>query len=297
MADPLRSISVVLLGVTACAWLDGIAEAQLTPYNPYADSQESQPPVAADGTLNWGSFYKSAAMQKSYERLWNMGACRGNSKSITIPVERNKLAINTLPEVTFSGRVRGTAGTSRGGLIAFAEGGAVDDSEAPVIVAQLHPAGVTHLQIGGPMPLAALHPGMTVRLRAQVDDKGRATAPVRAIDVVSPPDGFVPDAVRPGAPGTIVGDVQRITDRLLVVQVAAGRLRRLSIPLSAETSVAVVDSSRLDLVSPGDSLEVTGRRWTGDGCMGAATVFASRLVVKKPAPVPDGHDPLASGTK
>lgn len=297
MAHPLRSISIVLLGVVACAWLGGVAEAQLTPYNPYAESQELQPPVAADGTLNWGSFYKSAAMQKSYERLWNMGACRGNSKSITIPVERNKLAINTLPEATFSGRVRGTAGTSRGGLIAFAEGGAVDDSEAPVIVAQLHPAGVTHLQIGGPMALAALHPGMTVRLRAQVDDKGRATAPVRAIDVVSPPDGFVPDAVRPGAPGTIVGDVQRITDRLLVVQVAAGRLRRLSIPLSAETSVTVVDSSRLDLVSPGDSLEVTGRRWTGDGCMGAATVFASRLVVKKPAPVPDGHDPLGSGTK
>ena len=81
------------------------------------------------------------------------------------------------------------------------------------------------------------------------------------------------------------------------MQVAAGRLRRLSIPLSAETSVTVVDSSRLDLVSPGDSLEVTGRRWTGDGCMGAATVFASRLVVKKPAPVPDGHDPLGSGTK
>jgi hypothetical protein len=44
-----------------------------------------------------------------------------------------------------------------------------------------------------------------------------------------------------------------------------------------------MDATRLDLVAPGDAVEVTGRRWTGDGCMGAGTVFASKLTITKAA--------------
>ena len=61
--------------------------AQPVPYNPYADGHDPLPPVAADGTLHWGPFYKSAAIQKSYERLWSLGACRGTNKAITIRSE------------------------------------------------------------------------------------------------------------------------------------------------------------------------------------------------------------------
>jgi hypothetical protein len=289
-------VRIVLFAATALGSVTEPVLGQLVPYNPYAESQEAVPPVAADGTLHWGSFYKSAAIQKSYERLWNLGACRGTNKAITTPVERNKLVIDNLPEASLSGRARGTAGTSHGGLIAFSEGGGSGES-APVLVAQLHPAGVTHVQIGGPIAVAALKPGMTIRLRAQVDDKGRSSSPLRSLEVVTPPQGFVPDAVRPGVPETVVGDIQRISDRLLVVQVAAGKMRRLTLPLAPDASVMAVDASRIDLIAPGDSLEVTGRRWAGDGCMGSGTVFASRIVVNKAPPAVDRPDPLALGSR
>jgi len=199
-----------------------------------------------------------------------------------VPVERNKLVIDNLPESSFSGTVRVTVGTSNGGMVAFSEGHVIDAS-VPVLVAQLHPAGVTSIQVGGPAAITALRPGMTVRLRATVDDKGRASAPARAIEIVSPPVGFTPDAVRPHAPETIVGDVQRVTESTLLLHVAAGRIRRLTLPLAADATVMVVDASRVDLIAPGDSLEVTGRMWSGDGCMGGGTVFASRVVVHKSA--------------
>ena len=100
----------------AGSWLAvaAAASAQINAYNPYADSQEHLPPVAPDGTLRWGTFYKSAALQQAYERLWNLGACRGTNKAITVPVEMNKVAIDSLPEEDFRGIVVGSTGTLRG---------------------------------------------------------------------------------------------------------------------------------------------------------------------------------------
>jgi hypothetical protein len=299
MVQTSRYLSILLVGIAACIGLSDAVRAQPVPYNPYAETQESLPPVAADGTLHWGPFYKSAAIQKSYERLWNLGACRGTNKAITTPVERNKLVIDNLPEASFSGRVRATAGTAKGGLVAFTEGDALHDS-APLLVAQLHPAGVTQMQIGGPAAATALKSGMTVRLRAQVDEKGRASSPLQSLEIISPPPGFVPDPIRPNTADTVIGEIQRVNNSMLVVQVAAGTIRRLTLPLSKETSIMVVDASRLDLVSPGDSLEVTGRRWAGEGCMGTGTVFASQIIVHKAAPTaaaPGRASPLAVGAR
>ena len=69
-----------------------------------------------------------------------------------------------------------------GGIVAFAERGSTDD-HAAVLVAQLHPAGVSHLHISGPAPIGCLKPGMTVRLLAEVDEKGRATTPLRSLEI------------------------------------------------------------------------------------------------------------------
>ncbi|MEI6255275.1 MAG: hypothetical protein WCQ77_01390 [Planctomycetota bacterium] len=259
------------------------AMAQPTPYNPYAESHDTLPPVAADGTLNWGSFYKSAAIQKAYERLWNLGACRNTNKAITIPVERNKLVINNLPEASFSGRVRMTSGTLAGGMVAFTEGAAIDPAGA-VLIAQLHPAGVTQVQVGGRISSAAIRPGMTVRLRSQVNDKGRATDPVRSIDIVTPPVDFKPDPVRSNQVDTIVGTILTNRNRMLLVKVDAGKIRRLVLPLAEDAEVMIVDAAQLDLIGPGDEVEITGRRWSGEGAAGAGTVFASRIVVTK-API------------
>lgn len=270
---PSRLVFVLLL---ACPALPVLAE----PYNPYADGHDPLPPVKADGTLHWGPFYKSSAVQKKYEQLWNLGACRGTNKRITIPVERNTLIIDNLPEESFTGHVRGTAGSLAGGMVAFTEGRSVDPS-ASVLIAQLHPAGVTQVLVAGQSPSTAIKPGMTVRLRAQVDDRGRSTDPVEAIDIVTPPHDFKPDPVRPDSVETIVGTVVQARATMLQVRVDAGRIRRLTLTLAEEPRVTIVDASDVELIAPGDEVEVTGRRWSGEGAMGAGTVFASRIVVTK----------------
>ena len=275
----------LLWAVALSSVFAGPVWAQPTPYNPYADSHDPLPPVAADGTLHWGPFYKSAAIQKSYERLWNLGACRGTNKAITTPVERNKMVIDNLPEESFSGRVRATTGTLAGGMVAFTEGTS-DDSTAAVLIAQLHPAGVTHMQVGGRSSVAALKPGMTVRLRAQVDNKGRAADPIRNLDIVTPPDGFIPDPIRPGTLDTVVGTVVQCRNGILLLKVDAGKIRRLSLSLADDAEIMIVDAAQLDLVAPGDQVEITGRRWSGEGAMGSGTVFTSRIIVTKMAVEP-----------
>jgi len=278
-------LSFLASAMSACALVGSAATsapAQPTPYNPYAETQDTLPPVLADGTLHWGAFYKSAALQKTYERLWNLGACRGTNKAITVPVERNKIVIDNLPEESFTGRVRATAGTLSGGMVAFTEGAVVDPAAA-VLIAQLHPAGVTQMQVGGRTTLHAIKPGMTVRLRARVDEKGRAQEPVRTIDLVTPPHGFIPDPVRAGSTETIVGTVVTARATMLQLKVDAGRIRRVTVPIADDVHVMIVDAADVDLIAPGDTVEITGRRWSGAGAMGAATVFTSRIVVHKAA--------------
>ena len=285
---PLASRLVACVVLASCA-LPALAQ----PYNPYADGHDPLPPVSADGTLHWGPFYKSASIQKTYERLWNLGACRGTNKAITVPVERNKLIIDNLPEESFTGRVRATAGSMAGGMVAFTEGGSVDPSAA-VLVAQLHPAGVTHVQVAGSASSASIKPGMTVRLRVQVDGKGRTTDPVRAIDIVTPARDFKPDPVRANTRDAVVGTVVQFRNGVLQVKVEAGKIRRLTLPVADDAVVLIVDAAQVDLIAPGDEVEVTGRRWSGEGAMGAGTVFASRIVVNKaPLQQPSPPQPAA----
>ena len=253
------------------------AAAQVARYNPYADAEQAPAPLAADGTIQWGAFYKSAAIQQNYERLWSIGACRGTSKAIVEPVKRNKLIIDRLPEAEYEGVVVAAAGTLAGGMVAFRENPA---AQAP-LVAQLHPAGVTRLRVSGRTPGAILRPGLVIRLVAEVDERGRALEPVTAFEVVTPPADYKPDPVRAGSREQIVGVVRSIASDVLTLYVNAGRLRRLTFTLAPD-AVATLDAARLDLASPGDAIAVTGRIWSGEGAMAAGTIFASEVTITKP---------------
>lgn len=259
------------------------------PYNPYADNEALSAPLAPDGTIRWGTFYKSAAMQKTYERLWELGACRNTNKAITIPVQENKLVVDRLPEADFSGVVRGAAGTLAGGMVAFGDRGTEAGQAAP-LVAQLHPAGVSQVRVVGRVSAAVVAPGMTVRVRAMADERGRIAEPVHAIEIVTPPADFVPDDVRPGRLDEIVGTVQQRRGGVVTLRVPTGRIRRLTLTL-ADDAEARVDAARLDLVAPGDTIEVRGRLWSGDGALGAGTVFASHVTVTKAAAAADARGP------
>ena len=253
------------------------AAAQVARYNPYADAEQAPAPLAADGTIQWGAFYKSAAIQQNYERLWSIGACRGTSKAIVEPVKRNKLIIDRLPEAEYEGVVVAAAGTLAGGMVAFRENPAAQAA----LVAQLHPAGVTRLRVTGRTPGAILRPGLVIRLVAEVDERGRALEPVTAFEVVTPPADYKPDPVRAGSREQIVGVVRSIASDVLTLYVNAGRLRRLTFTLAPD-AVATLDAARLDLASPGDAIAVTGRIWNGEGAMAAGTIFASDMTITKP---------------
>jgi hypothetical protein len=268
------------------------ARGQVTPYDPYADSHEPLAPVAADGTVQWGVFYKSAAVQSAYQRLWNLGACRGTNRAITEPVNRNKMIIDRLPEADFEGTVVAASGGLAGGLVAFTERHAGPRAEP--LVAQLHPAGVTRLRVSGRVPAAVLKPGLVLRLVAEVDERGRAAEPLAAFDVVTPPADFKPDPVRPGVREMIVGTVKRIHKDVLTLEVSAGAVRRLTFVISP-SAVATLDASRLDLAAAGDAIHVTGRLWAGDGAMGAGTVFVSEVTITKPALPGEVTLPAAAG--
>ena len=173
----------------------------------------------------------------------------------------------------------GATGTIRGGMIAF---NAAQGADTPTHVAALHPAGVSKLVVSGPLPMTALRPGLTVRVQTEVDSKGVAKHPLEAIDVITPPPGFKPVAIEPGRLESVVGTVTRRQADTLVLQVAAGRIRRVSLPISPE-AVVRVDAAQLDLVAPGDIVTLTGRVWRGEGCLGEGTVFASVVTVAKRA--------------
>jgi len=224
------SLSLLIVAVWA-----SVALGQAAPYNPYADAQDSPPPLAADGTIHWGTFYKSAKLQQSYERLWNLGACRGSNKAITVPVAENKLVIDRLPEAEFTGVVRAVVGQAAGGMVAFDASDSTGGDAEP-LVAQFHPAGVTRFQIGGRAPASILTTGMVIRLRAEVDGKGHVIRPVSSFEIVTPPTGFVPDAVRPDQLETIVGTVVSVQKNVVGLRVDAGKVRRIRLQLASTSS-------------------------------------------------------------
>lgn len=267
------------------AWVVGpaTAGAQIVPYNPYADSQDPTPAVLPDGTIHWGTFYKSAAIQKAYERLWNLGACRNTNKAITIPVENNRLKIDSLPEGEFRGIVIAVTGTNAGGAIAFAESSG--DASAAERVALLHPAGVSRVEVSGTATAGFLLPGMTVRFQTKVDARGRAAEPLRGIQVITLPRDAKPVPVTVDREDVVVGRVVALTRNVLSVRIDTGKIRRLSVPL-ADDVVVEVQSTDVSLVRVGDHLEIEGRLWTGEGALGDGSVFADRLTVVKRGPDP-----------
>ena len=196
-----------------------------------------------------------------------------------MPVAENKLVIDRLPEAEFTGVVRAVVGQAAGGMVAFDESDSTGGDPEP-LVAQFHPAGVTRFQIGGRAPASILTTGMVIRLRAEVDGKGHVIRPVSSFEIVTPPAGFVPDAVRPDQLETIVGTVVSVHKNVVGLRVDAGKVRRIRLQLDPD-AIATIDAARLDLVSMGDEIKVKGRLWTGEGAMGAGTIFVSDVVVSK----------------
>jgi len=243
--------------------------AQVSSNSPYAKKDE--PPLTADGKINWGTFYKSAALEARYQQLWQMGACRGTNPRIEVPVSQNKLDVNKLPE----GSVEGQVVKVGNGVLT------IKDKDRREINVVLHPAGVTKVELTGPMPAAALKKGTTIRFEAKVDVHGRSEEPLVKLDVITPQKSAKPATIRPNSPAIIVGQVIDIRNKMIRVKVQSGAITRVMMPLQ-ENAVANLEASDISLSAPGDLVEVKGHLWQGDGTKNGPAVFASDVVLKRP---------------
>jgi hypothetical protein len=182
--------------------------------------------------------------------------------------------------------VQAVTGTNAGGAVAFLQT-PKDGSAGVERVALLHPAGVSRVDVAGTTGVSLLVPGMVVRFQANVDSKGKGTAPIQVLHVATPSAEAKPTAVTPGLDEMVIGKVIQMKRGILSVRVDAGKIRRLTLPL-ADDAVVEVATSQIALVRPGDAIEIKGRLWTGEGALGDGTVFADQVTVTKKASAASG---------
>ncbi|TWT34956.1 hypothetical protein [Blastopirellula retiformator] len=267
MFRSLMASLVVAVGV--CCFASNLF-AQLGRYDPYAKPVDDLPPVSSDGTLHWPTYFRSAALEARYQNLWRMGACGGTNKSITVPVEKNKLSIDALPETSVAGRVLQVKPDSLMVLQA-------DGKPAMIIT---HPAGVSHIEVTGDVPARLLKPGMLVRFLGEIDPQGHGVAPVDAVDVLSNAGDFAPPAAEPGHRVNVIGVVKSLHGKTLVVQTATGELRKLTF-LLADEATAHLQTTELKYCGVGDQVAAKGRLYSVAGGKPERCVFASDVEVAK----------------
>ncbi len=245
--------------------------AQVTPYNPYAPQTEDPSPVRSDGKPNWPAFYRSAATAARFQSYFEMGSCVGTREKINNMLKENKVDVNKLPESSVSGRV-----------IAVQTGGVVlvdkDNHKVGVVP---HPAGVSRIDVGGTLRLAALRNGMTVRLLSSVDAHGQRNEPISAFEIISPGAvAKVPEIV-PNKLQTIVGTIIKLQGNHMHLRVPTGTIRGATFAVDPQAEVTV-SGNELALVSLGDTVSATGHRYVGPGIATASQLFADEISIRKP---------------
>jgi hypothetical protein len=138
-------------------------------------------------------------------------------------------------------------------------------------------AETPQIEIGGPLPLADIKPGMLVRLTGSVKSN-ELTQEVSELVIHSPADGYQLGIAQelPDQPATIVGQFVRIKDGKLTISV--GR-RRINAKLAKEVT-ATVESRDLRFVRPGDAIEIDSYT-TNSGVLSARIIQVTLQPPKK----------------
>lgn len=250
------------------------ANAQFEKYNPYAQPEELEAPVTADGKVNWPKFFKSAALKTKFDGYFQIGACRGTNPVINERLRNNEVDINTLPSTTVEGVAVGT------------QSGAIEmqDQSGNLFALVTHPAGVSHVNVTGRMPVAHLQRGMIVQFQASVDEHGVGLEPLTSMDVLSAGVDFTPKPVETGRRQMVIGTISRIlnSDRLQVT-VQPGKLHRLTFQLEDGITINV-NAHQPELVAVGDLIKAEGHVYTPPGDNGSKTIFTDKLDVTKTDP-------------
>lgn len=264
----------ILASVIVCLCSSIAVSAQFEKYNPYAQPEELEAPVTADGKVNWPKFFKSAALKTKFDGYFQIGACRGTNPVINERLRNNEVDINTLPKTT----VEGVAVGAQAGVIQMR------DQSGNLFSLITHPAGVSHVNVTGTMPASHLQRGMIVRFQASVDEHGVGLEPLTSMDVLSAGVDFTPKPVEAGRTQMVVGTISRIlnSDRLQVT-VQPGKLHRLTFTLQDDVTVNV-NARQPELVAVGDLIKAEGHVYTPPGNTVSKTIFTDKMDVTKRDP-------------
>ena len=240
--------------------------AQGEKYDPYAVVKED-PPITADGKINWPPYFKSAATEDRFQGYFATGSCVGTNMRIVNKLKDNKLDVNAFPAVNISLQVSGIQAGALG-----------IDATGQTFGILTHPKGVSKIEVSGQIPAESVVAGMFVRFQGKVDDHAQGVTPIENLEVFTPTADTKPIEVVAGKLQTIVGRVERRKNEMLRVNVGNGKLRLLTFKLPDDANVQVNGQS-LDLVAAGDEVSVEGKIYTTGN---VRTVFGEKLVVKKP---------------
>jgi hypothetical protein len=259
-------LSVALVCVALCS----SALAQSSTYNPYA-SDVDLPLISEDGTINWPSFFQSAATEAKFQYYFQVGSCTGTRKSIVNMLKDNKVDVNKLPQTTLTGK----AVKLLPGMVG------VIDANGKTVMAVTHPQGVSRVNVSGETTQEAIRPGMTLRFAGKVDEHGKGIEVLESAEIVTLSDKIYPIAIKPNHPQTIVANVTKRRGNMLKLKLNVGDIRSLSI-LIAPDAKTTVNGHSLDLISLGDEVTVKGHAYSGAGVAASNTIFADEVVATKP---------------
>lgn len=269
----LRRLSLRLSSSLACLvtlLTTQVALAQVEKFNPYAPVVE-EPPIRADGKLNWPSYFKTARMEEKYRGFFETGSCVGTGKRVVSKLADNKVDVNTLPRIKLQSQALGVApGVVR-----------VVDAQGKLADLFIHPKGVSQIEIIGDIPTTAVAAGMIVRFSGAVDRHAHGLGPIESLEVISNSPDLKPIEVIADAQQTILGMVERHQREQLVVNAGVGHLRKLTLSLPTNTPVKVRGKT-FELIGAGDEIEAEGPLFSGEN--GDRSLFAEKMFVTKKLP-------------
>lgn len=229
------------------------------------------PLISEEGTINWPSFFQSAATEARFQYYFQTGSCTGSKKSIVNMLKNNKVDVNKLPQTSLTGK----AVKLLPGMVG------VIDADGKTVMAVTHAQGVSRINVSGDTTQEAIRPGLTLRFAGSVDERGKGTEVIDSIEIVTLSDKIYPIAITPNHLQTIVANVTKRRGNLLRLNLNVGEVRSLSI-LIAPAAKTTVNGHSLDLLSLGDDVTIKGHAYSGPGVAAVNTIFADEMVVTKP---------------
>lgn len=249
------------------------AQAQLFPYNPYAETQFDSPEEAKAAAKRWPPFYKSPPIDAKHQFYYMMGWCKPKPWHYKFKPE-DLVDVQKLPEGTFNGQVMQVGS----GLVAG------QDAQGARAFIMIHPhADVTKVRLRGKALVEGLKPGMFVRLEGTPDEQGKLPEPISRLSIVTPAADFEFQPATPAKSQTLVGKITGVRSRQVTFTLPVGKLRRLTAELTEAADIAV-EATDCGLASAGDAAVVKGRVYKSEE-NGLVQWFASDVDIQLAEPL------------